>query len=129
MTTDQLVSKFPSFFSGELGCLKDFEVNLDIDPDVRPVRQPQRTVPFHLRDSVEKEHLYQVEQRVLEKVDETSGPTPWVANLVIVPKDRDLNSYSAGAAGKSVKTTEAVRLPATLELRIKLVGELDFRAK
>lgn len=87
-SVETLTTMFPKLFSGELGCLKDVQVKLDIDPSVRPVIQPQRPVAFHLRDAVEKELLKQVEQGILERVFEKSGPTPWVANLVIVPKDR-----------------------------------------
>ena len=130
LTTDQLVTKFPNLFSGKLGCLKDFEVKLYIDPDVRQERQPQRPVPFHLRDAVEKELLYQVEQGVLEKVDETSGPTPWVANLVIVPKNRDLNSNSAEAAEKSAKTTDiAVTLTCDSRAQNKAIRRTRYPSK
>ncbi len=42
-------------FSGVLGCVKDVRVNLDLDPNVMPVRQKLRPLPFHLRDAVSKE--------------------------------------------------------------------------
>ncbi|RNA16209.1 Retrovirus-related Pol poly from transposon [Brachionus plicatilis] len=80
-----LVARTPELFSGKLGCAKDISVKLDDDPNVRPVRQPQRPVAFHLREAVGRELD---EQGILEPVDSSSGPTPWVSNLVVVPKDK-----------------------------------------
>ncbi len=40
---------FPKLFSGVLGCVKDVRVHLDLDADVKPVRQKLR---FHLKDAV-----------------------------------------------------------------------------
>ena len=57
-----------------------------MDPEVQPKRQPLRPISFHLRDAVEKEINQQVRDGILVKVDETSGPTPWVSNLVVVSK-------------------------------------------
>ena len=37
---------FPSLFCGKLGCLKDVKVHLDLDPEIRPVRQKLRSLPF-----------------------------------------------------------------------------------
>ena len=55
--------------SGELKCMKDIEANLDFDHSVRPTRQPQRPIAFHLKDAVKKELLKRIDQRILEKVD------------------------------------------------------------
>ena len=49
----ELYHRYPNTFSGKLGCLKGVEIKLDVDPDIRPVRQAQRPVAIHLRDSVE----------------------------------------------------------------------------
>lgn len=92
MSTDELVGKFLRIFSGELGCPANVVVKLEIDPSVKPVRQPQRPVPFHLRDAVSEEILKQVDQGILERVENNSGPTPWIANLVLVPKERSVSS-------------------------------------
>ena len=54
---DALLKEFPRLFSGKLGKIKDVKVKLDIDDTVRPVRQSQRPIPFHLRAAVEKELL------------------------------------------------------------------------
>ena len=81
---------FPSAFSGKLGCAKGVKIHLELDPSVRPVRQKLRPVPFHLREAVSKEIKKQIELGILERVTDDMGPTPWVANLVPVIKDREV---------------------------------------
>jgi hypothetical protein len=83
-----LKSQFPHLFSGKLGCAKGVSVKLEVDPNVRPVRQPLRSIAFNLRKAVGRELMKQVEQGILEQVTSKSGPTPWIANLVVVPKDK-----------------------------------------
>ncbi|RMZ98842.1 hypothetical protein BpHYR1_015475, partial [Brachionus plicatilis] len=56
----ELAAKFPKLFSGKLDRAKNIEIKLDLDPEVNPVRQPQRPVPFHMRDQVKQEILKQV---------------------------------------------------------------------
>ena len=56
----ELAAKFPTLFSGKLGCIKDHEVTLAVDPEVKPVKQPLRPIAFHHRDAVEKELEKQV---------------------------------------------------------------------
>lgn len=85
---EELYRRYPNTFSGKLGCLKGVEITLDIEPEIKPVRQAQRPVAVHLRDSVERELANLVCDDVMERVDQTSGPTPWVANLVVVPKGK-----------------------------------------
>ena len=46
---------FPSVFSGLLGCIKDFELELMVDESVKPVKQKLRPVVFHMREAVEEE--------------------------------------------------------------------------
>ena len=81
---------FPKLFSGVLGCVKDVRVHLDLDPDVKPVRQKLRPLPFHLRDVVSKEIKKQLDLGILERVTDDMGPTPWVSNIVPVLKDKEV---------------------------------------
>ena len=73
---------------------------LDIDETVRPQRQPQRPVPFHLREAVEKELLKQEAMGIIERVDSKSGPTPWASNLVIVNKDKAVKGCKRANPGQ-----------------------------
>jgi len=35
-----------------IGKLKDFQLKIPVDPEVQPVAQPIRQVPYHLRDKL-----------------------------------------------------------------------------
>lgn len=81
-----LKAQFPELFSGKMGKITGVQLKLEIDKSVRPVKQKLRPIAFHLRDLVEKELKQQVEEDILERLDENSGPTEWISNLVVVPK-------------------------------------------
>ncbi len=105
LTDGQIHAQFPKLFSGKLGCLKGVCIKLDVDTSVKPSRQPQRPVAFHLRDVVAKELSEQIECGILERVDQNSGPTPWVSNMVIIPKDKPVDDQGRPAPHKSVRIT------------------------
>ena len=77
-----IISKYKSRFEG-IGKLKDVEVNLNIDPEVKPVANKHRRVPFHLRKKVEDELDRLMLAGVIETVKE---PTGWVSPIVITNK-------------------------------------------
>ena len=109
MTEDkvkEIVRKFPNTFSGKPGCIKNVEITLDVDPDIKPVRQPQRPVAIHLRDAVERELKAQVAEDIMEQIDSTSGPTLWVANLVVVPKGKPTGRAKCGSSRMNGKNPE-----------------------
>lgn len=126
LSTDALHVKFPRLFSGRLGCATNVKIKLNIDPTIRPTRQPQRPVAFHLGAAVEKELLSQVEQGILEREDGSRGPTPWVANLVIVPKDRELRN----AKSPPIKEhTGAIRLTCDSRGQNKAIKRTRYPSK
>ena len=71
------------FFSG-VGKLKNFQLKLHVNKDVKPVAQPARRLPFSLRDQVDKKLDELLKEDIIEEVP--SGPTKWVSPLVVVPK-------------------------------------------
>ncbi|XP_037577013.1 uncharacterized protein K02A2.6-like [Dermacentor silvarum] len=77
---------YPDLFKG-VGCLKDFQVHLHVDPLVQPVAQPHRRIPFSMREPLEEELERLQSLGIIEK---TEGPTPWVSPIVSVPKPHDL---------------------------------------
>lgn len=77
-----LQQQYPEVFRG-VGKLKTKQVKLHIDPEVRPVAQPLRRIPFNLREAVEATIKELMESDIIEEVN---GPTPWVNPVVIVPK-------------------------------------------
>ncbi|XP_028416022.1 uncharacterized protein K02A2.6-like [Dendronephthya gigantea] len=78
----QLLEEYQDIFHG-IGKLKDFQFQIYIDPDVKPVAQLPRRIPFHIRKQVEQEIESLEQQGIIEAVD---GPTPWVSPVVAVPK-------------------------------------------
>ena len=59
-------------------------MKLHVNKKVRPVREPARPVPFHLKKKLEKELEKMEEDDVIE---EYHGPCQWISNLVPTPKD------------------------------------------
>ena len=69
----------------ESGKLKGFQVELHIDKSIKPITQPHRRIPFHIRKKVEQELQYLKENDIIEKVE---GPTPWIFSIVAAPKPK-----------------------------------------
>jgi hypothetical protein len=63
--------------------LKDVQVHLHIDKNVKPVVQPTRRIPFALRQKVEHE-LERLQQHDI--IEPAQGPTLWVSPIVSFPK-------------------------------------------
>jgi len=63
--------------------LKDYQLKLHINPDVIPVQQPLRRIPFHTKPKVSNELTRLLSLDVIEKVQ---GPTTWLSLIVAVPK-------------------------------------------
>jgi hypothetical protein len=63
--------------------LKSFQLEIPIDPEVKPVIQPLRRIPFNLRDKVEKTLNELLDLDIIERVEE---PSSWVSPVVCVPK-------------------------------------------
>ena len=66
-----------------MGKLRDFQLQLAIDSEVKPVTQKLRRLPFSLQPAVEAKLEELLEQDIIEKV---TGPTPWVSHVVCIPK-------------------------------------------
>ena len=78
-----LLDKFPAVFSGEIGKLKDYQLELSINPTAQPVVQNSRPIPIHYRNRVEAKLKQLEDQDIIEPVN---GPTSWVSPVVIVDK-------------------------------------------
>ena len=79
-TGHDLVRKYPNVFEG-IGKLKDYQLTLHINPEVKPVAQALRRPAFSLREKIEKKLEELQQEDIIEAVD---GPTPWV-NPVVRP--------------------------------------------
>ena len=70
-------------FSGEIGKLKDYQLELSIEPTVQPTVQTSGPTPLHYRAKVENKLKNLEDQAIIGPV---TGPTPWVSPIVIVDK-------------------------------------------
>ena len=85
LTLEKLAAEHPELFEN-VGKLKNHEVNLHIDESVKPVAQPHRRIPFHLRKKVEDELQSLLDQDIIEPA---TGATPWVSPIVTPPKPKE----------------------------------------
>ena len=88
-----IVKSFADVFSG-VGKLKDYQLKLHVNKDVKPVAQPFRRLPFGLREKVDKKLDELLREDIIEGVP--SGPTEWISPLVVVPKPRWRYSHLCG---------------------------------
>ena len=77
-----MLKEYDDVFQG-LGKVTDFEHKITIDPEVKPVSQQLRRMPVYQIEAVNNKLDRMLEQDIIEEVTEAS---PWVSNLVIVPK-------------------------------------------
>ena len=70
------------WFQG-IGKLKGIQVDLNVDPDFKPVAQPPRLQPFSVHEKMEEEIKHLIHQDIIEKVNEPMG---WVSPPVVTPK-------------------------------------------
>ena len=84
MTTELecLLSRYAELFKDGLGTVKDYEVKLSVKPGAVPKFFKERSVPYALKEAVEKD-LERLEQLgVVTKVNYSD----WAAPIVTVPK-------------------------------------------
>jgi len=79
---NQLKAQYHNVFTG-VGKLKEFELKLHVDPNVLPVAQKLRRVPFAPRAKVKARIDKLLEGDIIERVED---PTTWASPVVIAPK-------------------------------------------
>ena len=70
----KILSKFPKNFS-DLGKHNQHQVQLHIDPTVKPVNVPPRTVPYHLKKQVDRVIKEMIENDMIDE-HPTNEPAP-----------------------------------------------------
>ena len=111
--------------------MKEHTVKLNIDDKVIPIAQPQRRIPFHVRDKV-KDAIEKLEKEgIIERVPENQ-PTPWVSLVVVVPKsdgtvrlclDMRLANQAIRRVRHSIPTMEDISLDLN---QVKYFTKLDL---
>ncbi len=77
-----LLEDFPAV-TASFGACKCEPVKVHVDESIKPIAQPHRRIPFHVRKKVEEKLLELQEADIIEPAE---GPTPWISPIVIVPK-------------------------------------------
>ena len=78
----ELLVEYKDRFEG-IGKLTGIQVDVNVDPEFKPVAQPPRRQPFNVREKMEREIQHLLDQDIIEKVNE---PTGWVSPPVVTPK-------------------------------------------
>lgn len=76
-------TEFKALFSGKVGKLTNYQVELHVKKDPEFIAQPCRRIPYSMRPKLE-EKLKELEE--LDIIERVEGPTPCVSPIVIVPK-------------------------------------------
>ena len=79
----EIINKYSTVFNGQ-GKLNNQQIKLHIRDAVKPVMQPQRRIPYHIRKDVSKELKKLEEPDIVEKV--ANQPTPWISPIVDTQK-------------------------------------------
>ena len=80
--TSKLAGGYADLLKG-IGKMKGVQVDLQVDPEVLPMEQPHRRIPFSLRPKLVVELEKLMADDIIRKVDR---PTSWVSPVVITLK-------------------------------------------
>ncbi|XP_063954090.1 uncharacterized protein K02A2.6-like [Lytechinus pictus] len=119
-----LLSSHSEVFNKELGTLKDVEVDIDIDPAIKPKFLKARPVPLARRDRVNQEIDRLLGQKILEPVQYSK----WAAPIVPIDKPdgtiRICGDYRLTV--NSAARSDTYPIPRIDELFTKLVNGKKF---
>ena len=120
-----IIASVPAVFEG-VGNLKDYTVKLQVDKDVKPVAEPPRRVPYHLKSRVDQAIGDMVQQGVIEEHPKGEH-APWVSNVVIAPKDDgDIRiTLDAKNVNKALLSSN-FPIPRQEDIKAKLSGKKVF---
>ena len=80
-----VIAAFPENFNG-VGQLENHVVKLHVDQGIKPVAEPPRRIPYHLKSRVDEVINEMLSYGVIEEHPKGEH-APWVSNVVIAPKD------------------------------------------
>ncbi|GBM07216.1 Uncharacterized protein K02A2.6 [Araneus ventricosus] len=83
----QLLEEYKNIFDDELGEINNYQVKLELKPEVKPIFCRVRTVPFALKGRVENEIDRLEKEGIIEKVGHSEWATPVVP--VVKPDGSD----------------------------------------
>eukprot|EP00106_Octopus_bimaculoides_P021251 XP_014788693.1 PREDICTED: uncharacterized protein LOC106882510 [Octopus bimaculoides] len=125
-----MCDEFPGLFKQELGCLKNFELEVKFKSDATPVFHKARPVPFALRDDLAKGYKEGIAKGIWKPVQFNKYGTPVVpirkahASSNLKPKIRICGDYSVGINDQLADHRHPMPLP--VELMQKLRGGFGY---
>ena len=121
----EILSRHPECFSG-VGKLQGYQVKLHTEAGVKPVAEPPRRIPYHLKERVENAISLMLQDDVIEEHPCTEQ-APWVSNVVIAPKDDgDIRvTLDAKRVNKALKASN-FPIPRQEDIKVKLSGAKKF---
>ena len=119
----KLIDEHNSLFEG-VGKMKDVKLKYSINPDVKPVMNKHRRIPFHLRDKLEADLNKKRDAGIIEDVTE---PTGWVSPVVITNrKNGDIRlCVDMTQPNKAIDPVKHV-IPTIEDIRYKVNGAKFF---
>ena len=116
--------EYADLFVG-VGKLKNYQLKLHINKDVKPVAQGVPRLPFGLRDKVDGKLDDLLAKDIIEEVP--NRPTEWVSPLVVVPKlDGDVRVCIDMRKANEAIVRERHPIPAIEEILYDLNGATVF---
>ena len=126
----ELCDEFPDLFKPELGCLKDFELEIQFKPDVKPVFCKPRPVPFAVQEDLARAYDAGIAMGIWKPVQFNAYGTPVVPVRKTIlpgqvkPKIRVCGDYSVTV--NQQLETHRHPLPLPEDLMRKLGGGYGF---
>ena len=118
-------AKYPTVFSGKIGQVKGVEVSLHINDTVKPVQARPRNIPYHLREAVEKDIQYKLDNDIIEAVE--NEPTTWLNETVPRQKPNgDVRICLDMRAANEAITCEKYQMPNVEDILFKINGMKYF---
>ena len=123
--------KYQDTFTG-VGKLKGHQVKLHVDHTIKPVVEPQRSVPYHLKERGSKVLEGMMNDDLIEE-HPAEEPAPWISNATFVPKAGSVRvTLDARNVNKAIQSTN-LPIPRHEDIKAKLAGckyfsKLDFKS-
>ena len=121
-----LLAKRREVFSDTLGKHRSYRVKLHTDPNIKPVIEPPRPTPYHLRERVDKALEEMLANDVIEE-HPVGDPTPWISNAVYVPKPNGSLRVTLDARNinRAIQSSN-LPIPRQEDIKAKLGGSSIF---
>ena len=115
----QILSKYLHSFEG-LGKLKTHQIKLHINTSIKPIVKPQRTVPYHLQQQVNKVIEDMIKNDVIEE-HPMAEQAIWISNIVVSPKPESSlrMALDATSINKAIKSSN-LPIPRQEDIKTKL---------